>query len=81
MDGPIAQQRAPRTPRGQIFLPNYLWTSRLPIPPISLFLVLLGPLEKEFHFQGICMQMPCGSQKPQFAPKMYLSGQKYIINT
>ena len=65
----------------KIFLPNFLWTSPIPIPPISLVLVVLGPLEEEFHFQGICMQMPCGSQKPQIAPKMYLSGQKYIINT
>jgi hypothetical protein len=46
-----------------------------------LLLVVLGPLQEEFHFQRICMQMPCGSQKPQIAPKMYFSGQKYIINT
>jgi hypothetical protein len=36
----------------KIFLPNVLWTSPIPIPPISLLLVVMGPLEEEFHFQG-----------------------------
>ena len=36
----------------KIFLQNFLWPTPIPIPPISLLLVVLGPLDKELHFQG-----------------------------
>ena len=52
-NGPTQQNNVPEAHQGaNTFLPKFFWTSKIPIPPISLLLVVLGPLEEELHFQG-----------------------------
>jgi hypothetical protein len=52
--------------------------TRIPIPPISLLLVVLRPLQEEFHFQGnshtndmLIPSTPLNSSKSTFPVKFF----------